>query len=337
MASTVLGASERLVGDVAHRQRDRPEDLGFGAELAERHRVVAGCGRDPPVERVGDAVEQRPAGRRELAADDHELGVEHPAHAREDAADRLAGVSDQSCGARIPIVGQRDQLIHGDVRAVDLPQRGGQRRSARDGGQAAPVAATAYLSFGVDDDVPELAGRARVAQIDLAVDDHAAADPLRQHHVEHVPLAAPGAERRLGERAEVGVVTEVDGTPDGRRAISATLISAQPGKITPEANPGRVRADRRRHRDPGAEHALRLERRPRCEQPDTIASAIASASSASWATSSRSLRASTSSSPARLAIATRTISRPKSIPTKPPDEGSRLNRVAGRPPLGDGA
>lgn len=35
--------------------------------------------------------------------------------------------------------------------------------------------------------------------------------------------------------------------------------------------------------------------------------------------------------------ATRTISSPKSIPTKPPDEGSRLNRVGGRPPLGEGA
>ena len=55
----------------------------------------------------------------------------------------------ESCGAGIAIVGETDQLIHGHVRAVDLPKRGGQRRSARDGGQAAPVTATAYLTLGV--------------------------------------------------------------------------------------------------------------------------------------------------------------------------------------------
>ena len=43
---------ERL-GDVAHRQRDRAEHLGFGAELAEHHRVAATArGRDPRAERL---------------------------------------------------------------------------------------------------------------------------------------------------------------------------------------------------------------------------------------------------------------------------------------------
>ena len=101
-----VGRRERFVGDVAHRERDRAEDLGFGAELAERHRVVARCGGDPPLERAADAVQQRRAGRRELAADDHELGVEHAARGREDAPDRLAGVGDQPCRARVAIVRQ---------------------------------------------------------------------------------------------------------------------------------------------------------------------------------------------------------------------------------------
>ncbi len=127
-----VGRRESYVGGVTHRERDRAENLGLGAELAERDWVLARCGRDPPIERAADAVKQRRAGRRELAADDHKIGIEHAADDGENAPDGNAGVGDQTESDRVEIVRERDKLVEGDVRTVNKAKSCGERGAAGD-------------------------------------------------------------------------------------------------------------------------------------------------------------------------------------------------------------
>jgi hypothetical protein len=101
-----------------------------------------------------------------------------------------------------------------------------------------------------------MCGRARASEIDPAVDDHPAADPLGQHHVEQVPLATPGAERRLSKRAEVGVVTDVDRNVQTAPEELGHVDLGPAREDHPGREPRGVRADGRRHRNPGAEHPV---------------------------------------------------------------------------------
>ena len=89
-----------------------------------------------------------------------------------------------------------------------------QRRARGERLEAAAVAAAADRAVLVDEHVPDLPGRAAVPVVRAAVDDQAGADARGHLHVGGRAGVAPGAERDLGERAEVGVVVEVDRDPD---------------------------------------------------------------------------------------------------------------------------
>ena len=230
-------------------------------------------------------------------------------------------------GTGVPLAYELDQLVDGHLWPVHLPQRSGQRRAAGDRGQTAAVAAAAHLPVGVHTMWPSSPAAPELPEVDPAVDDHSAADPLGQHHVEHVPLAAPGTERRLGQRAEVRVVADVHGNAESLCEHLGYVDLRPRREDHPGGEAGRVGPHRRRHRDSGAD-ATRTARSP------------ASASSASHHSLGcrqrlrrlvRDLEAVAAGVDqqlaARFATATRTISRPKSIPTKPPDDGSRLRLV----------
>ena len=106
-----------------------------------------------------------------------------------------------------------EQLAHGQ-RAVRAAQQLAQRGAGDEGLEAAAVAAAADRALGIDQDVADLARDAARAAEGAAVDHEAGADARRQAQVGHHVGAAADAEGRLAQRADVGVVVEVDGQPE---------------------------------------------------------------------------------------------------------------------------
>src|SRR5256885_1337038 len=66
----------------------------------------------------------------------------------------------------------------------------------------------------VDQHVADLAGGAARAAVQAAAEDQPGADARREHQVDHLAGVAPGAEHRLGESAEIGVVVDVHRQPE---------------------------------------------------------------------------------------------------------------------------
>ena len=147
---------------------------------------------------------------REVAADDQQLRVEHVHERRGGLADRAPGVGDHAPAAEVALARQPHDRAPVEAVAVAAPQQLGQRVGAGDGLQAAAVAAAADRAVGVDEHVAELAGEALRAAVQAAVEHQPGADARRDHQVDEVLGVAPGAERGLGQRGEVGVVVDED-------------------------------------------------------------------------------------------------------------------------------
>ncbi len=96
-----------------------------------------------------------------------------------------------------------------------------------------------------------------------AVDHDPGADARRDHHVDHVRQAAAGAERELGESAEIGVVVDGDVQVEPRRELLGGVRARhQPGRITGRADRA-VERDRPRERHPGPDHVATARCPPR--------------------------------------------------------------------------
>ena len=130
-------------------------------------------------------------------------------------APRATGSPARAISVTIGPVSSRPASMRAAERGVRLP-RDGQRHLAHERGaggdrlQAAAVRAVALAgpAVHVDDHVAELRAAAREAAVDLAAQEHAAADPgaEREHH--HLVAARAGARARLGEDRAVGVVVD---------------------------------------------------------------------------------------------------------------------------------
>ena len=95
-----------------------------------------------------------------------------------------------------------------------VPARGPQQRAdrplGRDRLEAAAIAAAADDAVRVHLDVTDLAGEAGGAVVEAPADDEPGADAGAEADVDDVGEAAAGAEGRLGERAQVRVVVDLD-------------------------------------------------------------------------------------------------------------------------------
>ena len=127
-----------------------------------------------------------------------------------DPADLTAGVGDDPLGAGV--AGSSSSTSPRTVSPAPWvgPQQIEHRVGRRHGLEAAAVPAAANGTVGADADVPELAREAGHAAVELPVEHDPGADARRDHDVDHVRQAAAGAERDLGERAEVRVVVDRD-------------------------------------------------------------------------------------------------------------------------------
>ena len=97
------------------------------------------------------------------------------------------------------------------------------------------------------------------AAMQPAVEDQPGADARRDHHVDHVAQAARGAERDLGQRAEVRVVVDRDREVEPPRQLRAHVEVRPVGEDhrVPD-RPGQV--DRARDAHPDADHVVAAER-----------------------------------------------------------------------------
>ncbi len=143
-----------------------------------------------------------------MAAHHEQLGVEHVHHRRHDLSERAPGIVDRPPAGGVAVARRRQHRLDRQVVAVGGAQPVDQRARARHGLQAAAVAAPADDPARVDEHVAELAGEAAGAPVEPAVEDEPGADPRGDLEVDQVAGVAPGAERRLGQRAEVRVVVD---------------------------------------------------------------------------------------------------------------------------------
>ena len=131
-----------------------------------------------------------------------------------------------------------------------------QRAGGGDGLQAAAVAAAADDPVGVDEHVAELARQAGAAAVQAAVEDQPGADAGGDLQVDEVARVAAGAERGLGERAEVRVVV------DHHRDVEALAQLGGGGHADPArqdrggADGAVALVDRARQAHAGADHGL---------------------------------------------------------------------------------
>ena len=143
------------------------------------------------------------------------------AHARSRTRRRLT----TRCAPGSPPATQLDEPTDAQVAAVRGAQQLEQGIGRGDRLETAAVAAAANGAFGADADVAELACEAGDAAMEPAVDHDPGADTRRHHHVDHVREAAAGAERDLGESAEIRIVVDRDVQVEPRREL---LGGAQP-------------------------------------------------------------------------------------------------------------
>ena len=163
----------------------------------------------PTASRIG--IEQKVARLTQVSAHDDRVGVEHVADRGHRAAEHAPGVGDRALAAGVAPVGQPHDLDDAQDLAAAAPEQVGERRPRDVGLEAAAVAAAADRAGLVDQHVADLARHAAAAAVGAAVDDQPGADARGDHHVERVARVAGRAERDLGQRAQVGVVVEVDG------------------------------------------------------------------------------------------------------------------------------
>ena len=140
-------------------------------------------------------------------------------------------------------------------RPVRLAQQLAQGRAGDEGLQAAAVAAAADRTLRVDEDVADLAGDAARAAERPAVDDQAGADARRQPQVHEHPRAAPGAEGRLAERADVRVVVEVHRRGEPPLELGDGVQPAPAGQDRLRAHEARLAVDRPGQPDAGGQQA----------------------------------------------------------------------------------
>ena len=176
---------------------------------------------------------------------------------------------------------------------------------------------------GIDQDVADLAGDAARAAERAPADHQAGADAGRQPQVGHDLGPRAGAEGGLAERADVGVVVEVDRASAAASPISAAgSIPSSQGRIARELQEPGGAVDRRGQAHAGGEHAIAVDAglveqalgEPGGEVERLVAARVStsmlSASSASTVND-------------RSATATRTWRWPKSIPTIAPGRAGR--------------
>ncbi len=155
---------------------------------AERQRGVLG-------QRLLRRVEERRSeAERHGAADDHQIEVQQVAHGGHGDADELAGA------------------LHDLVRRLRgrAPGDRQDRRPRCLGLQATARTAGASPTVGLDDDVPDVAGVARSAVEQLAIEHDPPSDTCGHDHRQEVLLALCGAEPTLGEGQRLGVEVAVD-------------------------------------------------------------------------------------------------------------------------------
>ena len=87
------------------------------------------------------------------------------------------------------------------------------------------LAARAHRAVALDGEVPDLGAEAVRAAVQLAVEQHAAADAGAERHEQRVTQAARRAVRDLAERGDVGVVVD-DDAGDCVAALSASRNGA---------------------------------------------------------------------------------------------------------------
>ena len=172
--------------------------------------VLGRQGQGALVDDLADAGQQVLAGRGELTADDDDRRVDQVDHRGDDVADVAAGLAHDGDGVAVAGPDEVDDVLA--VAGVDAArtQRGGQGGSGGDRLEAAEVAAAALDVAGPGDaHVPEVAGRALGAALQLAAGDDAGADAggdLDQHEVVDVgEMGTP-----LAQRHDVDVVVDED-------------------------------------------------------------------------------------------------------------------------------
>ena len=208
-------------------------------------------------------VEQDVARGADRAADDDELWVEGVDDRRDRAAEHAPGVGDRAARAGVAVGDERHDLVEREVVAVAGAQQGDDRAAAGHHLQAAAVAAAADRAALVDEHVAELAGGAAGAAVQLAAEDEAGADAAGDHEVDRVARADPGAERDLGERAEVRVVVEVHVQAEPRAELVGRPHAGPAGQDLAGVDGAGGDVDRARQADAGAEDAVAARRRRR--------------------------------------------------------------------------
>src|SRR3954452_9187656 len=151
---------------VCDHERQSAEHLRALSEHTRLHLDGArGSRLGETVERVADPVQQRIPGGAEVAADDHGGGIEVVAEVGEDAADREAGVVDDTASARIPGGDQLEQPAERQLGPVRLAQNREDGSRPGDRLEAAAVAAAADRTLRAHLDVSELACDPRRAAV----------------------------------------------------------------------------------------------------------------------------------------------------------------------------
>src|SRR5581483_1788787 len=210
------------------RDERRADDAGVVAELRLRdaHRVGRGDHR-PAAQLLLDAPHERLAERLDEAAAEHdELGVDRVGDAGDADRQVLRGAVQRADGLLVALgvrLGQVTALRVLDVATLGEPL---ERRpvpflhaprdfthhagAAGERLQVALRAAAAAGPAGLHGDVAELAGRARRAAPELAVEHDAAPDAGAGPDRDPVAGAAPGAGRLFGQDGDADVVVEPD-------------------------------------------------------------------------------------------------------------------------------
>ena len=200
----------------------RPDRPGPGAQLGRDDRHVAEGRRQDPALHLGpDRIQQQRPGRRDPAADDDPIG--------RDDRDHVADADARGTARRWPAL-DRLRIAGPGGRHGGLDRLGAARLGDPVGAgerlEAAVVPAVARRAVRVDDLVADLAGRAVMPEVDVAVDGDDPADPGAEGQPDHRVGAARRAQPQLGQAERPGVVDE--GAPAGRAPPTTGAATARP-------------------------------------------------------------------------------------------------------------
>jgi hypothetical protein len=142
---------------------------------------------------------------------------------------------------------------------VRAAQQLAQRGAGDEGLQAAAVAAAADRALGIDQDMADLPRDAAGTAKGATVDHQSRADARRQAQVGHDVRAAAHSECRLAERADVGVVVEVDGELEALLHLAGGVQAHPAGQDRLRVHEAARAVDRAGQAHAGGEDAVALD------------------------------------------------------------------------------